>query len=160
MKRILFIIVVLGIYTQLRAQTATVIKFDKLKSMIDRQNDTTYVYNFWATWCAGCVEEFPNFQKLSATYSTNKLKVVFVSLDFKKNLEKQLQPFITKRNVTDPVYLLDETDYNSWIDQVDSSWDGNIPATLVVNTASNVHQMFPHEFTFDQLDQAIKPFIH
>jgi hypothetical protein len=31
------------------------------------------------------------------------------------------------------VLLLDDIDYNSWIDKVDKSWSGAIPATLIIN---------------------------
>jgi thiol-disulfide isomerase/thioredoxin len=46
------------------------------------------VINFWATWCAPCVKEIPNFEKLNTTYKASPLKVILVSLDFKSKLEK------------------------------------------------------------------------
>ena len=82
-----------------------------------------------------------------------------MSLDFKKDFSKRLLPFLKKNHVKNESVLLDETDYNSWIDNVDTTWDGNLPATLVINNGTHVHQMFAREFTSASLDAAMKPFL-
>jgi thiol-disulfide isomerase/thioredoxin len=160
MKRIFLsvLFVLSGVYAM--AQTATIIKFPQLQAMMQKYNDTTYVFNFWATWCSPCVEEFPNFQKFSTSNSGNKVKVIFISMDFKKDLDQKLNPFLKNHDVKNRVYLLDDQDYNSWIDKVDKSWNGDLPATLVINNKSGVHKLYPHEFTFDQLEQTLKPYIN
>jgi len=160
MKKVLLsVILVLGAMVSM-AQMASVIKFPQLQAMMKQNNDTTYVFNFWATWCAPCVEEFPNFQKISDATSKNKVKVIFISLDFKKDLNKSLNPFLKNHNVTNSVYLLDELDYNSWIDKVDKDWNGDLPATLVINNKTGVYKLYPHPFTLDQLQQTLKPYIN
>lgn len=127
--------------------------------MMSAKNDTTYLINFFATWCQPCVEEFPAFQQFSVRYATEKVRVIFVSLDFKKDFQKRLLPFVKKHRVGNEVVLLDEPDYNSWIDKVDSSWDGNLPATLVINNGKHIRHMFAQEFTLDSLEAAMKPFL-
>ena len=53
------------------------------------------VVNFWATWCAPCVQEMPTLAKLQAAYAGKPVKVVAVSLD--RNEDKALaQRFILK----------------------------------------------------------------
>jgi thiol-disulfide isomerase/thioredoxin len=160
MKRIFLsaLLILSGIYAM--SQTVSVIKFPQLQAMMQRHNDTTYVFNFWATWCSPCVEEFPNFQKFSASNSNTKVKVIFISMDFKKDLDQKLNPFLKNHDVKNQVYLLDDQDYNSWIDKVDKSWNGDLPATLVVNNKSGVHKLYPHPFTLDQLEQTLKPYIN
>jgi thiol-disulfide isomerase/thioredoxin len=141
------------------AQQARVVKFEELSKMMSRENDTTYIFNFFATWCVPCVKEFPSFQRFSERYASKKIKLVFVSLDFKKDFEKRLLPFLKKHKVKNETVLLDETDYNSWIDRVDSTWDGNIPATLAINNRKHVRQMFANDFTYSSLETAMKPFL-
>jgi thiol-disulfide isomerase/thioredoxin len=141
------------------AQQASIVKFDDFSRMMSRQNDTTYIFNFFATWCEPCVEEFPSFQRFAKTYANQKMRLIFVSLDFKKDFRKALLPFLKKNHVKNEVVLLDEPDYNSWIDSVDSTWDGNLPATLVINNWKHIRKMFAHEFTYDSLSSAMKPFL-
>ena len=121
--------------------------------------DTTYVFNFFATWCAPCCEEFPYFQKFSETNSNQKLRVIFVSLDFKKDYRKHLLPFLKSHHVTNTTLLLNETDYNSWIDKVDSTWDGDLPATLIINNAKHKREIYHRELSYAELEAAIKPFL-
>ena len=49
--------------------------------------DTTYVINFWATWCAPCVKELPYFEQLREGNEMKPFKMILVSLDFKSKLE-------------------------------------------------------------------------
>ena len=76
------------------AQQARIVKFGDLATMMSQKNDTTYIFNFFATWCVPCVKEFPAFQRFSARYADKKMKLIFVSLDFKKDFSKRLLPFL------------------------------------------------------------------
>jgi thiol-disulfide isomerase/thioredoxin len=140
-------------------EQARVVKFDELAKMMSQENDTTYLFNFFATWCEPCVKEFPAFQRFSARYVGKKTRLVFVSLDFKRDFSKRLLPFLKKNHVKNEVVLLDEPDYNSWIDRVDTTWDGNLPATLVMNNGKHIHRMFARDFTYASLETAMKPFL-
>ena len=62
-------------------------KFSELESLFQFENDTTYVINFWATWCKPCIEELPYFESLHKKYQDKKVRVVLVSLDFDLSLE-------------------------------------------------------------------------
>jgi thiol-disulfide isomerase/thioredoxin len=127
--------------------------------MFEQSNDTTYVFNFWATWCSPCVNEFPEFQKLSSAYANKKIRFIFISLDFKKDFETALTPFVKKHDVKNDVFLLDEPDYNVWINKVDPSWNGDIPMTLVINNKMKIRNMYAREFTYDELEKTIRPII-
>src|SRR5690348_9133387 len=82
-----------------------VIKFDRLQELMSRPGDTTYVFNFFATWCAPCKKEFPSFQAWGTANAAKKTKLIFVSLDFKSELTDKLEPYVRKRNVVQDVIL-------------------------------------------------------
>ncbi|MGK4568960.1 TlpA disulfide reductase family protein [Flavobacterium sp. 3HN19-14] len=126
--------------------------------MLKIENDTTYVVNFWATWCQPCVAELPNFEKINATLKNKKIKVILVSLDMKKQVETALLPFIKRKNLQSEVIFLNDPDANSWIGKVDANWSGAIPATVIYN--SQKRQFYERSFTFDELNNEIKQFIN
>lgn len=95
-------------------------------------SDTVFVINFWATWCKPCIEEIPYFLELARKNNDQKLKLLMVSLDFKNQIESRLNPYVEKNQLGEFVVALTDSKYNNWIDVVDPSWSGAIPATLFV----------------------------
>lgn len=126
------------------------VNFEEFDSKyLQKKNDTTYVINFWATWCKPCVEELPAFEKINEQYSGQKVKVILASLDFPDRIEKQVIPFIKKYNLQSEVVLLDDPDANSWIPRVSQEWSGAIPATVIYNQEDR--KFFEGSFTYDEL---------
>lgn len=159
MKKLIFKVLLLLPFASL-AQQVEMVQFPYVGSLIKNNSDTTYVINFWATWCKPCVKELPEFEKLNAEYADKKLKVILISLDFKRQFETRLIPYVKEKQLKSTVVLLNDPDYNSWIDKVDSSWGGAIPATLVVNNKMNIKKFYEKEFTFEELEKIIKPLIN
>lgn len=148
--------------TQIQAglcQEVEVIKWKQFDDLQQSKNDTVYVINFWATWCVPCVKELPFFEQLSNQYKNQNVKVVLVSLDYKKQVETRVIPFLKQKNITSKVLILDEPDYNSWIDKVDPSWGGAIPATLIIGKNGVKRLFYEKEFNFTELDNIVKPLL-
>ena len=129
-RRIAVIILALWIQPAL-GQEATIIKFDALQKILHTESNQIQVINFWATWCAPCVKELPLLENLNAQKNLN-VKITLVSLDFSEKVD-HVNAFIKRKNIRSEVLLLDEIDYNSWINKVDKRWSGAIPATLILN---------------------------
>lgn len=130
-----------------------VMNFDQLNKLLYTTNDTTYVVNFWATWCAPCVKELPHFEKLGQAYIDKKVRVLLVSLDFPKKAESQLVPYVIKNKIENEVILLDDPDMNTWIPKVAEDWSGAIPATLIFNKGKR--SFFEETFTYEALEETL-----
>ena len=74
-----------------------------------------------------------DFERLTDSTKNDKVKVILVSLDMKSSWNTNLVSFLKKQNFDSHVAILYETDANAWIEQVDSTWEGSIPATLIYN---------------------------
>ena len=135
--------------TELSAQGVQPIDADGISELSLLSNDTTYVLNFWATWCSPCVKEIPIFEKLHKDKAQSKLKVVLVSLDFVNQLERRVIPFLEEKEISAEVRIMTDTDYNAWIDRVDPKWTGAIPATLIYNKDRRV--FLEKELTYNEL---------
>ncbi len=118
-------------------------------------NDTTYVINFWATWCKPCVEELPFFEKLIPAVANQPVKVLLVSMDFPKDIMKKLIPFVAKRKLESHVVALADLDYNEWIDKVSTEWDGAIPFTLIYNKKGRAVKS-GEMANYEELEQLVK----
>lgn len=150
---IVFFVVSFSVYPQQK----TVVKvknFEQLKPLLHQQNDTLYIVNFWATWCAPCIKEVPYFEQIGQKYKNKKVKVLMVNMDFPNQLESRVIPFIEKQNMKNEVILLDDPRQNKWIPQVDEKWTGALPATLIYT--KNRREFHQKEFTFDELEETIK----
>ena len=121
-----------------------VLSFNDFEPHLHFSNDTTYVVNFWASWCTPCVKELPAFERISKEFSGEKLKVLLVSLDFPSQVESRLMPFLEKNGISSEVLVLNDPDANRWIDKVDPGWSGSIPATLIYNRKERIF----HEGTY------------
>jgi thiol-disulfide isomerase/thioredoxin len=111
---------------------ARIVKLSELKAIMSRPSGNILVVNFWATWCAPCIQELPLLEDLNT--SAQDVDVLLVSMDLDLDPDPQkVYRFVARRKLESEVLLLNEPDPNSWIDQVEPSWSGALPATLIIN---------------------------
>lgn len=157
MRKLMALAVLMLVFSTGKAQKIYESFEDFAPLLAQTQNDTTYVINFWATWCAPCVKELPYFEKLHQGMATQKIKVILVSLDFRKDLETKLKPFLEQRQFSAFVAALVDSRQQLWIDKVDPSWSGAVPATLVYRGSQR--QFKEGEFeNFEDLQQFVLHF--
>ena len=130
-------------------QKVTLLSLDQLYQRIEKGKDTTFVINFWATWCAPCVKEIPHFEKLRETYKTDQLKVLLISVDFKSKIKSTVLPYVKRKKIKNEVFLLNETDQQVYINRIDSAWSGALPATLMIR--KNSRKFFEKDFEYAEL---------
>ena len=138
------------------SQTPSLIKITDLVNRINTYSDTTYIVNFWATWCAPCVKELPDFDSINVSYKNKKVKVLLVTMDFKEDLNSKVIPFIKNKKVKSEVLLLDETNGNYFIPKVSEDWSGALPATLILNNKYNIKHFFEKKLNYEFLKSEIE----
>lgn len=153
MKRpFLIILFTIGLSCLAVAQNIPVINLDQLETRLNNGSDTTYVINFWATWCGPCVKELPYFEKIGSDRANQNFRVLLVTLDFAENLDSKVLPFIRKKQIKSKVLLLDESNPNKWIPRVSEEWSGAIPATLFINKQKKTRHFHEGSFEEDELE--------
>jgi thiol-disulfide isomerase/thioredoxin len=131
-----------------------VLSFDDFEPHLHFSNDTTYLVNFWASWCTPCVNELPAFERIGKEYEKSPVKVLLVSLDFPRQIESRLIPFIEKNGISSEVVVLNDPDANKWIDRVNPEWTGSIPATLIYTREDRIF----HEgvYSYEELKEIVE----
>ena len=92
--------------------------------------DQVVVLNFWATWCAPCLEEMPAFEKLYRRYRSQGLTVIAVSLD--KGDKSKVEKFVDEHSLTFPVLL----DLDGIAERIYPSF--SIPFTYVIDKKGSI----------------------
>ena len=138
--------------------TLKIYNFSELEPFLNKKDDKTYVVNFWATWCAPCVKELPYYEKIKSEYASKNVEVLLVSLDFPRQYDTKLKPFMSQKNLKSKVVALNDTDTNRWIPLVSEEWTGAIPATLIYN--KDKREFYEQSFEYEELETKVKQFIN
>ncbi len=98
-----------------------------------KENDTTYVTNFFATWCGPCMKEIPHFKEKMEQLKDKPVKFTFVSLDEKTEWNETVKNFAEENGLSKNVVLIDPTTLSPDFFHANfKSWDGgSIPFTII-----------------------------
>lgn len=141
--RFLFLFVFIScVCVNVKSQEVSIVSFKTIKKKYTNHSDTTYIVNFFASWCKPCIEEIPVFTECINEHQTEKIKMIWVSLDSKRAYEKSLIPILRKHKIL-TAFILDEPN-TKWINKLDKTWTGAIPATYIINT-KNGYKIFLQE---------------
>src|SRR3982074_3366033 len=111
----------------------TEIDLEGLKKILQRdpKDSRPLLINFWATWCDGCREEFPDLVKIDNDYRARGLNFVSVRLDEITDIKTKVPDFLKQVKAEMPVVLLNVNDPEPAIHFVDPAWQGDMPATFL-----------------------------
>ncbi|WP_435263909.1 TlpA disulfide reductase family protein [Tenacibaculum sp. nBUS_03] len=132
------------------------LNYQQLKPLLHKNDDKVYVINFWATWCVPCVKELPAFEKLYDNYNDKNVEVILVSLDFSKQIESNLIPFIKEKKLKSKIVHFEDKNEQFWIKDIAEDWSGSIPATLIYNAKKR--KFYEKSFDYEELQVELQTF--
>ena len=103
---------------------------------VKRPGASAVLVNVWATWCAPCVEEFPDLLHVARDLRPKGLRLVLVSADFSDS-RAEVTEFLTKQGVDFPTYIRTGKD-EAFVDGLEPKWTGAIPVTLLYDGSGNL----------------------
>lgn len=121
------------------------------------------VVDFWATWCAPCVERFPHMVKLHEEYGrSRKIKFISMCMDDRDDPRalQRARDFLIRQNAAFNNYRMDE----SLPDAFEKLDLNGIPAVFIYDRAGKLRYRLTgdnpeKQFTNEDVDSAIKAMI-
>ena len=97
------------------------------------EKDKIYIFSFWATWCAPCIQELDAMNDLQADWKKDlNFEIVAVSTDDART-QKRVHPLVSGKGWEYKVLLDTNQDFKRALSIV------NIPYTIVVKNGVIVH---------------------
>jgi peroxiredoxin len=118
--------------------TVDLISLEQLKSL--RENAGTgklLLANFWATWCAPCVAEFPELQKMVRMYRQRQLNIVTVSINAPDEKNMVLK-FLKQQHAINRNLLVNSDDPADGVSVFGAGWTGGAPFTALIGMNGQV----------------------
>lgn len=155
-KKIIFVFSLMIFFNTAHSQSIQKMKITDVVKFFSVKNDTTYVVNFWATFCKPCNEEIPHFINLVNQYKSKKIKLLLVSVDLASYVPKKLPAFIKANKYNTNHAWLNETNADYFCPKIDSSWSGAIPSTIFINNKKSYRKFFEGEMTATMFEQFLQ----
>lgn len=93
--------------------------------------------NVWATWCAPCVSELPEFVTMNRMYRRRPFQLATISMDAPEKKEAALK-VLREQRVAATNYLSTIKDRDRLADLLDKDWSGALPYTLLIAPGGKV----------------------
>lgn len=160
-RYLIFLWLVLGgVALSAQQKEIPLLKYEQVEQKIVAEKDKFLVVNFWATTCGPCVKELPYFIEVNKVFKNYpNFKMLLVSLDRAKDIEK-VKKFITEKNITAEVVILDDNKrMNTWIPRYGKDWMGEIPVTVFYNKGEKVY-FHNGELSKEDLKKTIEKYLN
>jgi peroxiredoxin len=107
------------------------------------------VVNFWATWCAPCVQEMPELSALQAEILPKQVQILGIGIDSPSNIAE----FAAKYKIAYPLYNggLEGTELSHQL----GNQAGGLPFTVVIDRSGQIRKTFLGRLKMDELRKEI-----
>lgn len=115
---------------------------------LSQQKGKVVLLNIWATWCAPCHEETPEFVDLYSEYRDQGLEILGVSID--EQGRSVVDPFLEKYDVNYPVVIDDGTIMDKYGPTM------GIPTTYIIDKDGSLRYFAVGAVTTKELEPRIQ----
>jgi thiol-disulfide isomerase/thioredoxin len=105
----------------------------------------TLVVNFWATWCAPCVDEMPELSALQKESAARNIQIIGIGIDSASNIKD----FSLKHQITYPLYVAGVG--GTELARQFGNQAGGLPFTVLVSPAGEITKTYLGRLKMEEL---------
>ena len=128
--------------------TVTLLEEMKLPAVMQNDTEKLRLVNVWATWCGGCVAEFPELVEIHRMYRHRDFELVTLSADDPAEVAK-VEKFLKQQQASSTNYLVKIEDGDLFMETIDPKWEGALPYSLLIKPGGEI--LYRHEGIIDPL---------
>jgi len=110
---------------------------ENLKALRKNPTGKLLLVNFWATWCAPCVQEMPEIQTMYRMYGHRAFDVVTDSINYPDEQKGALASLVTLHATTRNL-ILGSTDLYALLAAFDPDWNAAVPYSMLIRPNGDV----------------------
>lgn len=103
------------------------------------------VVNFWATWCAPCVQEMPELSALQTELAGKNIQILGIGIDSAKNIAE----FSSKYKITYPLFAAGMG--GARLTRAFGNQAGGLPFTVLITPSGQIHKTYLGQLKMEEL---------
>jgi len=112
---------------------------------LSRWKGRALVVNFWAPWCAPCVQEMPELDQLAIASAANNINVIGIGIDSPANIAQ----FATRLKISYPLYVAGMS--GTELARQFGNTAGGLPYTVLIGADGQVKKTYLGKLKFEEL---------
>jgi thiol-disulfide isomerase/thioredoxin len=122
---------------------------DGQEQHLGQWKDRALVVNFWATWCAPCVDEMPELSALQQEISAQNIQILGIGIDSASNIAD----FARKYRIGYPLYVGGMS--GSELSRALGNQGGGLPFTVIIGRDGQVKKTYLGRLKMEELRKSL-----
>ena len=111
------------------------------QKLVNNHKGKVVLYDFWATWCAGCREEMPLLITIENRLKARGFELVTISADDPEQ-DADAETVLKQFRAPEPGYRKQAVKDEQFINAIDPKWSGALPALFLYDRNGRKVQSF------------------
>jgi thiol-disulfide isomerase/thioredoxin len=125
------------------------------RAALDAEKGRVVIVNFWATWCAPCLEEIPDLVRIAGEHSREGVRLIGVAMDDPGALAATVEPFRRRYFPDFDTYTRGDFEMDEIASVIDPAWNEVMPTTYILGRDGAVRVRIQGRKSYEEFKAAV-----